>query len=122
MDELRDFHWVLQPGRLPSGYTPSAPSAAVVSRGRGSDSTVVLYYRNPEAEFDGSGIRITQSKGATLPPSSEVFVTDVDVSGARARWSSERGELEWRENGVYRAVRAPSFDLSVVLAIAEGLR
>jgi hypothetical protein len=122
LDELRDRPWVKQPAWLPSGYEPSAPSAAVVGRARRSTATVVLYYRNPEAEFDGSGVRITQSKGATLPPSSELFVTDISVNGVRARWSSERGELEWRDDGIYRAVRAPSFDLSVVLTIAKGLR
>jgi hypothetical protein len=121
-EELSEFHWLKDPSWLPTGYDFSAPSTAVVSRGRGSNPSVVLYYRNPEAEFDGSGIRITQSKGATLPPSSELFVTDVIVNGVRARWSSERGELEWRHGGTYRAVRAPSFDLSVATAIAEGLR
>jgi hypothetical protein len=120
--DMDAFPWVKEPQWLPSGYDTATPSAAVVSRARGSNSTVVLYYRNPEAEFDGSGVRITQSRGAILPPSSEVFVTDVAVNGVRARWASGRGELEWRHRGVYRAVRAPSFDLSVVLAIAEGLR
>jgi len=121
-DGLSAFTWVVEPALLPAGYEPSAPSAAVVSQGRGSNRTVVLYYRNSEAEFDGSGIRITQSRDATLPPSSELFVTDIDINGVRARWSSERGELEWLQGGIYRAVRAPSFDLSVVIGIAEGLR
>ncbi|HZA41575.1 MAG TPA: zf-HC2 domain-containing protein [Actinomycetota bacterium] len=119
---LDDLGWVREPGWLPAGYDASVPSAAVVSRRSQRIPTVVLYYRNPEAEFDGSGIRITGSKGATLPPSSELFVTDVTVDGIRARWSAERGELEWRDGAIYRAVRAPSFDLSVVLQIAEGLK
>ena len=121
-DALGAFSWVKEPGWLPDGYDVAAPSAAVVSRPGEPDPTVVLYHRNPEAEFDGSGIRITQTKAAALPPSSELFVTDIEVNGVRARWSSERGELEWREGGIYRAVRAPSFDLSVVLAIAQALR
>jgi hypothetical protein len=120
--DLGRFRWVEEPGWLPAGYEPTRPSAAVESREPGSNRTVVLYYRNPEAEFDGSGIRITQSRDATLPPSSELFVTDVSINGVRARWSSERGELEWLQRGIYRAVRAPSFDLSVVMGIAEGLR
>ena len=113
--------WVREPSWLPVGYDASMPSAVVVSRKSQRSPTSVLYYRNPEAEFDGSGIRITGSNRAALPPSSELFVTDVTVNGIRARWSAERGELEWRDGAVYRAVRAPSFDLSVVLRIAEGL-
>ena len=118
---LDHLAWMREPGWLPDGYDASVPSAAVVSRRSRRIPTVVFYYRNPEAEFDGSGIRVTGSKGATLPPSSELFVTDVTVNGIRARWSAERGELEWRDGTIYRAVRAPSFDLSVVLRIAEGL-
>jgi Putative zinc-finger len=117
--ELNALSWALSPSSLPAGYDPGEPSAALVY-GRGTNDTVVLYYRNPEAEFDGSGIRVTQTR-SMLPPSSEKFV-GVEVNGEPARWSPERGELEWMDGETYRAVRAPSFDLSVVIEVAEGLR
>jgi hypothetical protein len=56
-----------------------------------------------------------------LPPGSVDFI-DVRVGGEIARWSPDRGELEWIDHGVYRAVAAPGFDLSTAVRIAESLR
>ena len=117
---LGRFPFVQTPTALPAGYDPNRPTAAVLSRSRSTNTTVVLYYRNPEAEYDGLGIRITQSRGQALPPSSENFVR-VSFGGVRGRWSPERGELEWVERRTYRAVAAPSFDLATVVMIARGL-
>jgi hypothetical protein len=46
----------------------------------------------------------------------------VRVDGDPARWSVERGEIEWIDDGVYRSVAAPSFDLATALQIARSLR
>jgi hypothetical protein len=83
--------------------------------------TCLLYFRSPEAEYDGLGIRITQTRAARLPPTSETIV-GVGVGGEPARWSVDRGELEWVHGGVYRAVSAPSFDLATALEIARSMR
>jgi hypothetical protein len=112
--------WALAPTDLPDGYNSARPSAAVLYRGHGQQ-TIVAYYRSLEAEYDGFGIRLTQRHRGSLPPSSETFLP-VDVNGVRARWSPERSELEWVDGGIYRAVRAPSFDLATVVEIARELR
>lgn len=110
-----------QPAALPPGYDAREPTAAVLHRVRTRPPTLVCYYRNSEAEFDGVGVTITQSPRRSLPPSSEEFVS-VQVRGATARYSAERGELEWIDGRVYRAVRAPSFDLATLVAIARSMR
>jgi Putative zinc-finger len=111
--------WALAPTYLPAGYD-ARPSAAVLYESNAQKS-LVAYHRNPEAEYDGFGIRITQRTGASLPPSSESFLP-VNIHGVRARWSAERSEIEWVDGGIYRAVRAPSFDLATVVEIARGLK
>lgn len=109
------------PTYLPEGYEPASPTGGLMYRSRAGGETVIVYYRQPEAEFDGVGIRITTTPASYLPPSSEHFET-VRVDGVAGRYSTERHELEWINNGVYRAVAAPSFDLATVLRIADGLR
>ena len=108
-----------RPTFLPDAY--EVRSAFTTSRPGGTRSLTV-YLRRPEAEYEGAGIRIVQSRPIEfLPPSSEEFVV-VNVGDVQARWSVERGELEWIEGGTYRAVAVPSSDLFTALQIAEGLR
>jgi Putative zinc-finger len=113
--------YALLPTRLPAGYTLADTDAAIERGASERISAVVLYVRSPEAEYDGVGIRITQKREAALVPTSEETVA-VSVEGTPARWSVERGELEWIDDGVYRAVSAPSFDLATALTVAEGLK
>ena len=110
--------YALLPEHLPAGYTVAGADAAI---SRGASRSFFLYFRSPEAEYDGVGIRITQKPAATLAPTSEETVA-VSVDGRPARWSVERGELEWMDGDVYRAVSAPSFDLGTALAIAESMK
>jgi hypothetical protein len=113
------FGFVASPGSLPRGY---APTAALLTRSRDGRRTVTVYYRRPEAEFDGFGIRITQARPVTmLPPTSE-SLHSLRVGERRVRWSEERGEAEWRDGLTYRAVAAPSFGWPTAARIIEGLR
>jgi outer membrane lipoprotein-sorting protein len=112
--------FALTPRYLPRGYSASDADAAVIRSPGGGRVTTFLFYRSPEAEYDGVGIRITQKLGARLAPTSEQVI-GVTVDGVPARWSVERGELEWMDGGVYRAVSASSFDLATALAIARSL-
>jgi hypothetical protein len=107
--------FALVPRWLPEGYDPEGADAVLVR------NTCLLYFRSAEAEYDGLGIRVTQTRAARLPPTSETIV-GVGVGGEPARWSVERGELEWVDGGVYRAVSAPSFDLATALEIARSMR
>lgn len=110
----------MHPTWLPAGYDPSSPDAALLVRARRSDPTRVFHYRAEEAEYDGVGIRIAQSPADVLPPSSGA-PSAVDIGDA-GRYFADRGELEWIDDGVYRSVRAPSFDLATLLRIARGMR
>lgn len=115
---LAQHAFALEPSILPEGYRSAA--SLVTSTGR-QRATVTVYYRHPEIESEGMGIRIVQSSRVSfLPPSSEEFF-DVEVDGVVGRWSPERGELEWISASVYRAVAVPSGDLATALSIAEGL-
>ncbi|MGH2788652.1 MAG: zf-HC2 domain-containing protein [Actinomycetota bacterium] len=119
--EITSNPGVRLPTDLPDGYDPALPTGGLMYRSRAGTETVIVYYQQREAEFDGIGIHITTTAATYLPPSSESFEA-VRVNGVAGRYSTERNELEWIKNGVYRAVAAPSFDLGVILRIAESLK
>lgn len=113
------FPFALRPSYLPEGYR-----AATATLARANDGTrsVTVYFRRGEAEFDGLGLRLVQSAPVDfLPPSSEEFV-EVEIGDLLGRWSAERGELEWIDGEIYRAVSVPSADLYTAVQIAESLR
>jgi negative regulator of sigma E activity len=117
-DEAMEHPLALTPGYLPAGYRQS--TALLSSSGRGD--RLITLYRRAEAEFEGFGIRVTRAERMTsLPPSSENLV-NVRIGDIRARWSAERSELEWIDDGTYTAVAVPAFDLEMAVRIADGLR
>lgn len=119
IEEALEIDFVARPMDLPEGYRPSA---AVLTASRQAGDSVTIYFRRTEAEYAADGIRITQSRHIkTLVPSSESSVV-YDLDGLEARWFSERGELEWIDAGVYRAVAVPSGDLATAYRIARSLR
>jgi outer membrane lipoprotein-sorting protein len=106
-----------EPTFLPSGYHSTG---AFLRTGR--LATLIERFGLPESDLGASGIQIDQSPSVpTLTPSSEDLF-GVRVGDALARWSPERGQLEWIDAGVYRSITAPSFDLASVVAIARGMR
>jgi hypothetical protein len=114
----RPYRFVTNPRWLPTGYDERA--AMVSSTGAGT--TISVYYRRAEVLDGDTEIRITHSDAfERLWPSSERYQV-VRVRGEVARFSVGRGELEWIEAGIYRAVSAPGFDLRTILAVAESLR
>jgi hypothetical protein len=118
---LRRAGFAQAPQELPAGYDPDHPSGALVFDSRTGPRTLVVFYRGEEAEYDGYGIRVAQSRGRDLPPASgrfEVF----GFRGTRARWTAELGLLEWIDDDVYRSISAPSLDLPTVVSIAESMR
>lgn len=117
MRALERVDHALRPTYLPTGYRP----AAALRSDSPATLSITVYFRHPEAEFEGEGIRLVQTLGIEfLPPSSEEFL-ELELDAGRARWSTERGELEWIDGDVYRAVAVPSGDLATAVAIAEGL-
>jgi outer membrane lipoprotein-sorting protein len=119
LDVAQNLPFVKPPTQLPPGYSPSA---AVLSESKQSGRSVTVYYRGLEAEYGGDGIRVTQSPSIeTLVPTSETSAL-YDLDGVEARWLSDRGQLEWIDSGVYRAVTVPSRDLATAYSIARSMR
>jgi hypothetical protein len=117
LDDIASLGFTALPTYLPDGYRMSA--AYITS---GEVRSAVLYFRRTETEYDGLGVRLTHVAGVrTLPASSETFEL-VRVGDSDARWSVERGELEWIDGSVYRAVAAPSLGVAEAERIARGLR
>jgi hypothetical protein len=118
-DPYGSVSYALKPSSLPGGY---GLRTSLLTRSREGRSTLTTYYRSDESEFDGFGVRITQSRPVRLLlPSSRDF-SRVRVNGADGRWSAESGELEWLDGTTYRSVAVPSFDLSTALSIARSMR
>ncbi len=118
-EQLGSISFARRPTELPGGYGPF--SALLARDPRGADLTMI--YLQSESGLEGSEIRVFQSSRVVmLPPISHDAVA-VNLPGAAARWAPQRGELEWiGDDGIYRAIRAPSFDLPTVLGIARSLR
>lgn len=118
-DELLQQPFIQQPTRLPPGYRAAG---GVLTRARGKAVEATVIYLPSESGLEGSEIRLFQStRIAMLPPSSEDLV-GVRIGGVTARWSRERGELEWIDpGGIYRAISAPSFDLVTLRTIAASI-
>lgn len=116
-DARRALPGLLDAGELPSGYR-LGPVFVV----RSSDGlAVTTYYRRPGTEMDGVGIRLHQAAGAPLAPPLSPDVITVRLRGTTARYSSERGELEWVEAGIYRSLTAGGLDLASLAALAGAL-
>jgi Putative zinc-finger len=119
IEAVADIGFVKEPARLPRGYRPSG---AVLSRSRTSGTSITVYYRGLEAEYDGDGIRVSHSPSInSLVPTSETSQL-YDLDGVAARWLLNRGQLEWIDEGVYRSVTVPSRDLATAHLIARSLR
>ena len=84
--------------------------------------SATVFYRGPESEYDGLGIRITQEQGVELLPPSPEEGVQLETNASEVRWFPERGEVDWIKDGVYTSISAPSFPRFILLRIAESLR
>lgn len=114
---LRAARFALAPAWLPRGYRATSATLTSAPEAR----SLTIHYRHPQVEYEGTGIRITQSRPVGyLPPTSEDSIR-VRIGSLVARWSFERGELEWVDGSIYRAIAVPSGDLTTALRIAGSL-
>ncbi|MGH2663785.1 MAG: hypothetical protein ACRDH8_13485 [Actinomycetota bacterium] len=109
----RKAPFLLLPTSLPAGYRLAAVQP--------SDGGATVTFRRPDTELDGVGIRLHQSPGDALSPPLEPGVLAVVVRGQTGRYSPERGELEWVEDGIYRSLSGTALDLGGLVAVAESL-
>ena len=105
------------PAFLPPGYDLRAGFSSTT----GATRSVTTIFRNSEIEYDGIGLRVTQTEGQTvLPPTPEKAI-DITSGGLSVRWFPGRGEIDWIEDGIYTSILAPSFDLNTTLRVARSL-
>lgn len=115
----RRYPFARVPRHVPEGY--SLAGSYVTSQAR-AEPLVIFVYRRPETDLDPAGVRVMQSRGfRRLPPTSEDSIA-IPLGTLTARWSTERGELEWIDAGTYRSISVPSLDLEAALQIARSLR
>lgn len=117
VEALDEVPSLLLPRRLPDGYR--LWTIHLVEAGGATGATA--YFRRPGAELEGVGIVLHQADGHDLPPPMEPDVLAVRVRGVTGRYSPTRGELEWVEEGTYRALRGGGLDLSTLLGVADSL-
>ena len=108
----------LLPGRLPAGY--DAASAQVEHVGTSNGFTV--FYQQRSSDLAGATVRIHEEPGTSLPPASSAHQSIVEVRGSDGRFTPDRHELEWVENGVYVAIDGNGLQLQELLSIASSLR
>ncbi|MFL5797974.1 MAG: hypothetical protein ACJ77A_08580 [Actinomycetota bacterium] len=109
---------VFRPGWLPPGYRAAGAETLTAPGVRG----VTVVYRRAAAELDGVGLALYQAAGETLPPPTEADQFQVRVRGTVARWAPQDHRLEWVQDGVYRSLTGPAFDLGSLVRVADSLR
>lgn len=118
-EDLRTINIAPDPSFMPEGY---AARVGLLLYGPIGNKTLNVYYRRAEAEIGGSGIQITRSVPADrLTPSSKDLIGTTITGDIQGRWSIERSELEWIDDGIYNAITVPGFDRATALRIARSL-
>ena len=106
-----------EPAFLPPGYDLRAGFNSITK----STRSVTAVFRNSEIEYDGVGLRITETQGQTVLPPTPQQAVDITSGDLSVRWFPERGEIDWIDDGTYTSILAPSFDLQTILKVARSL-
>jgi hypothetical protein len=108
----------LLPAQLPAGYDAASAQVEEVGGSRG----LSVFYQQRSSDLAGGSLRIHEEEASALPPASSARQSMVQVRGVRGRFTPDRDELEWIENGVYVAIDGPGLELRELLSIAAELR
>ena len=81
-----------------------------------------MYFRRRGLEPDGVGVRVHAATGEELPPPVEPDTLSVSFGDTIARYTPERSELEWIDDGVYRSVTADGFTMARLIEIARSVQ
>jgi hypothetical protein len=109
----------LLPAELPAGYELGS---AQLERIGASPSALTVYFQQRSSSLAGQTLRIHEEEASALPPASSARQSIVEVRGNRGRYTPDRHELEWIQDGVYVAIDGPELELPDLLAIADTLR
>jgi Putative zinc-finger len=105
------------PTALPAGF--GLASVELVDDGFGAG--VTLYLRDEDADAGIGTIRLHLEAASALPPATSAAQSKVEVGGALGRFTPDRSQLEWIEDGLYRSLDAPGLALEELLAIATSI-
>ena len=87
----------LLPDRLPPGYDLASAQVEQLGHTRG----LSVFYQQRSSDLAGVTLRIHEEPATSLPPASSARQSIVQVRGSSGRYTPDRHELEWVENGVY---------------------
>lgn len=108
---------LLEPHRLPAGYGFASAELVRVQDRLGLN----VYFQQSDAELGSGPIRFHAEAGQELPPASAASQSAVEVRGTEGRWTPDRGQLEWVEDGVYYSLDASGLGLEGLLAVAASM-
>jgi len=105
------------PAALPEGF--ALASVELVDAGSGTG--VTLYLRDRDADGAVGAIRLHLETAEALPPATSAVQSALDVGGATGRFTPDRSQLEWVDEGVYTSLDAPGLGLAGLFAIAVSI-
>jgi outer membrane lipoprotein-sorting protein len=104
-------------GALPAGY--EVASAEIVRLHQ--DTALNIYFQQQDTDPGTGPIRLHEEVASQLPPASSAAQSEVEVHGVIGRWTPDRNQLEWVEQGVYVSLDAGGLPLADLLAAADSL-
>jgi hypothetical protein len=106
-----------QPTQLPAGYGFASAELVRLQDRLG----VNVYFQQTDAELGSGPIRLHAELGQDLPPASAASQSAVEVRGTEGRWTPDRGQLEWIQDGVYYSLDGSGLGLENLLAVAASM-
>jgi hypothetical protein len=103
---------------LPAGY--ALASAELVRLNQ--ETALNLYFQQVDADLGTGPIRLHEEMAGQLPPASSAAQSEVEVRDVIGRWTPDRNQLEWVEQGVYLSLDAAGLTLADALAMASSLQ
>jgi outer membrane lipoprotein-sorting protein len=104
-------------GALPPGY--EVASAEIVRLHQ--NTALNVYFQQQDTDLGTGPIRLHEEVATKLPPASSAAQSEVEVRGVIGRWTPDRNQLEWVEQGVYLSLDAGGLPLADLLAVAASL-
>ena len=102
---------------LPAGY--EVASAEIVRLH--DDTALNVYFQQQNTDLGTEPIRLHEEVAEKLPPASSAAQSEVEVRDVIGRWTPDRNQLEWVEQGVYLSLDAAGLSLADLLAVAASL-
>ncbi|MGH2595774.1 MAG: hypothetical protein ACRDH7_07400, partial [Actinomycetota bacterium] len=87
---------------------------------RSGPTGVSFVYRQRETDTAGGPLVLHVQAGVALPSASSALQFLVDLGGTSARWTPDRGQLEWIRDGVYVSLQG-SLGLNAMLQLASQI-